>query len=117
MCQLNTSLYELKQSPGACFSSVLMDFELKRYRANHSVFYRQFYSGKILVIAYVDDTVIAGDNHKGIQQINSTIWTKFQATAFRPSEIFLDDEVARTWYGIYLCQKKYVLDILMELGC
>ncbi|XP_071927547.1 uncharacterized mitochondrial protein AtMg00810-like isoform X1 [Coffea arabica] len=119
VCQLKKSLYGLKQSPRAWFgrfSSVVMEFGLTRCGVDHSVFYRHSNAGKILLVVYVDDIVITGDDVVGIQKLKSNLQANFQTKDLGHLQYFLGIEVARSKYGIYLCQRKYVLDMLSEVG-
>ncbi|XP_071915997.1 uncharacterized protein [Coffea arabica] len=119
VCCLKKSLYGLKQSPRAWFgrfSSVVMEFGLTRCGVDHSVFYGHSNAGKILLVVYVDDIVITGDDVVGIQKLKSNLQANFQTKDLGHLQYFLGIEVARSKYGIYLCQRKYVLDMLSEVG-
>ena len=74
------SLYGLKQSPRAWlgrFSEIVIEFGLTRCGVDHFVFYRQTKAGKILLIVYMDDIVITGDDSEGIRELKSYLKTKF----------------------------------------
>ena len=61
VCRLRKSLYGLKQSPHAWFgkfSQVVEKFGMQKNQFDHSVFYWNSSSGIILLVVYVDDTVI-----------------------------------------------------------
>jgi hypothetical protein len=63
--KLKKALYDLKQSPWAWFgkfSEVVMEFGLKRYQIDHLVFHLHTSAGYILLVVYVDDIVIIGDD-------------------------------------------------------
>ncbi|XP_071902745.1 uncharacterized protein [Coffea arabica] len=90
VCRLRKSLYDLKQSPRTWFgrfSEVVQEFGMKKCNFNHSVFYQQSEVGIILLVVYIDDIVITGSNNAVI-------------------------EITRCKQGIFLCQRKYVLDLL-----
>lgn len=97
VCQLMKSLYGLKQSPCAwfgIFSSVVMDFGLQKCGVDHSVFNQYTTVGKILLIVFVDDIVITGDDSKRIQELNVFLQTKFQTKELVQLRYFLGVEVA-----------------------
>ncbi|XP_071912963.1 uncharacterized protein [Coffea arabica] len=76
VCRLKKSLYGLKQSRRAWFgrfSSVVIEFSLTRCGVDYSVFYRYSNVGKILLVVYVDDIVITGDDIVGIQKFKSNM--------------------------------------------
>ncbi|KAJ7959763.1 Retrovirus-related Pol polyprotein from transposon TNT 1-94 [Quillaja saponaria] len=119
VCQLKKSLYGLKQSPRAWFgrfSEVVLSFGLQRCTVDHSVFYKHTPNGRILLIVYVDDIVITGDDNHGIQQLKSFPQSKFQTKDSGQLKYFLGIEVARSQLGICLSQRKYCLDVLSDIG-
>jgi hypothetical protein len=69
VCKLKKTLYGLKQSPRAWFgklSEAIMEFGLHRCQTDHSVFHLHMSAGYILLVVYVDDIVITGDDSGGI---------------------------------------------------
>jgi hypothetical protein len=72
VCKLKKALYDLKQSPWAWFgkfSEVVMEFGLKRYQTDHLVFHLHTSAGYILLVVYVDDIVIIGDDSGDIARL------------------------------------------------
>ena len=119
VCRLQRSLYGLKQSPRAWFdrfSSVVQKFGLHQSRCDHSVFYQRTDDGVILLVVYVDDIVITGDNTSGISLLKNFLNSHFQTKDLGPLKYFLGIEVMRSKKGILLTQRKYVLDLLEETG-
>ena len=119
VCRLKKSLYGLKQSPRAWFgrfSEVVSEFGMKKSDHDHSVFYKQSDSGCILLAIYVDDIVITGSDKLGILQLKTFLQTKFQTKDLGALRYFLGIEIARGKKGIFLSQRKYVLDLLSETG-
>ena len=65
MCHLRKSLYGLKQSPRAWFdkfSQVVETFGMQKSKSDYSVFYKKTNSSIILLVVYVDDSVITRSN-------------------------------------------------------
>lgn len=119
VCKLKRSLYGLKQSPRAWFgrfSDVVMEFGLTRCHSDHSVFYRQSSAGIILLVVYVDDIVITGGDSAGIRTLKEFLQKRFQTKDLGGLKYFLGIEVSRCKQGIFLSQRKYVLDLLSEAG-
>ena len=120
VCRLKKALYGLKQSPRVWFgrfSAVVVDFGLAQSSTNHSLFYRITESGRrILLLVYVDDIVITGDDMDGIALLKSHLHRQFHTKDLGPLKYFLGIEVARSKQGIYISQRKYVLDMLEETG-
>ncbi|KAG6525459.1 hypothetical protein ZIOFF_015415 [Zingiber officinale] len=55
-----------------------------------------------------------GDDEVEIQALKSKLTSEFEIKDLRSLKYFLGIEVARSKEGIYVCQRKYVLDLLKE---
>lgn len=69
-----------------------------------------------VVLLYVDDMVIAGNNEKTINDLKVFLNSFFKIKDLGPLKYFLGIEVARSKARIIVCQRKYTLDILEEAG-
>ena len=123
VCRLKKSLYGLKQSPRAWFdrfTKVLKNQGYTQGQSDHTMFVKH-QKGKITVIVvYVDDIVLTGDDTNEIENIKRALNSEFQVKDLGELKYFLGMEVARSKNGIYISQRKYVLDLLKEtdmLGC
>lgn len=119
VCRLRKSLYGLKQSPRAWFgkfSQALVCFGMKKSTSDHSVFYRRSEKGIVLLVVYVDDIVITGNDVLGISSLKTFLQGQFYTKDLGQLKYFLGIEVMRSKKGIYLSQRKYVLDLLSETG-
>ncbi|XP_039158784.1 uncharacterized protein LOC120288727 [Eucalyptus grandis] len=119
VCHLHKALYGLKQSPRAWFgkfSDAVIKFGLKRCQVDHSVFSSVSSAGCILLVVYVDDIIITGSDSDGIQRLKQFLHTQFSTKDMGHLRYFLGIEVAYSHTGINLTQRKYVLDILDEVG-
>ena len=117
--RLQKALYGLKQSPRAWFgrfSQTLEQFGLRKSKSDHSVFFKNTREGVILLGVYVDDIVITGSDTTGISSLKTFLHTQFQTKDLGTLKYFLGIEVSRSKKGIYLSQRKYVLDLLSETG-
>ncbi|KAG8492630.1 hypothetical protein CXB51_010049 [Gossypium anomalum] len=89
VCKLKKSLYGLKQSPrGKC----------------------------CILIVYVDNIILTGDYSSEIVRLKEFLGTKFELKDLENLKYFLGMEVARSQIGISISQRKYVLDLLSEVG-
>ena len=80
VCRLCKLLYGLKQSPCAWFgkfSKVVEKFGLQKSKSDHSVFYRNSQASIILLVVYVDDIVITGNDMAGISLLKSFLHGQF----------------------------------------
>ena len=73
-----------------------------------------------MLVVYVDDIVITGNDMKGIDSLKKYLHKHFQTKDLRYVRYFLGIEVIWSKKGILISQRKYVLDSLSEakiLGC
>jgi hypothetical protein len=70
VCRLRKSLYGLKQSLRAWFSrfsEVILSMEFVRCHSDHTCFIRRHFDGRyIILLVYVDDIILTGDDAPGI---------------------------------------------------
>uniref|UniRef100_A0A2N9FRK8 Reverse transcriptase Ty1/copia-type domain-containing protein n=1 Tax=Fagus sylvatica TaxID=28930 RepID=A0A2N9FRK8_FAGSY len=69
VCHLKKSIYGLKQSPCAWFdkfSKAIVYHDMTRNQTDHSVFFKETKIGIVILVVYVDDIVITGNDKEGI---------------------------------------------------
>ena len=72
VCKLRRALYGLKQAPRAWFakfSSTIRDFGFSSSAHDSALFIRKTKRGTILLLLYVDDMIITGDDTVGISSL------------------------------------------------
>ncbi|KAL0546617.1 hypothetical protein IC582_016529 [Cucumis melo] len=80
VCRLQKSLYSLRQSPRAWFgkfSQALVCFAVQKSTSDHFVFYRRSNNGIVLLVVYVDDIVITGNNASSISSLKTFLQGQF----------------------------------------
>ncbi|XP_049358591.1 uncharacterized mitochondrial protein AtMg00810-like [Solanum verrucosum] len=83
-------------------------------KCDHSVFYRQSTAGTILLVVYVDDIIITGSDYMGISSLKSFLHNRFHTKDLGQLRYFLGVEVNRSKKGIFLSQRKYIPDLLVD---
>ncbi|KAK8921120.1 hypothetical protein KSP39_PZI020446 [Platanthera zijinensis] len=119
VCHLRKALYGLKQSPRAWFdkfSKALREIGFTRSSADFSLFTRHRSTGTVLLLVYVDDIIITGNDSNGILAVKLHLSTVFQTKDLGPLRYFLGLEVARRSDGLILSQRKYCTDLLHDAG-
>ena len=89
---------------------------MQKSKFDDSVFYRNSRSSIILLVVYVDDIVIIESDSKGILSLKSFLHSQFDTKELGMLRYFLGIEVMRSKHGIFLSQRKYVLDLLSKTG-
>nr|CAD1826176.1 unnamed protein product [Ananas comosus var. bracteatus] len=119
VCRLRKSIYGLKQSPRAWFeklSSTITSIGFVRNSADYSMFVKKEGTSTTIILVYVDDIILTGDNQKVIEDVKKWLKIMFDIKDLGELRYFLGIEVARSKKGIFLSQRKYTLDLLKETG-
>ena len=124
VCRLRKSLHGLKQSLRPWFdkfSEVIEKFGMQKSKSDHFVFYRNFQASIILLVMYVDyiiitgnDIIITENDMATVSSLKSSLHGQFHTKDLGMLKYFLGVEVMRKKCGIFLSQRKYVLDLLSE---
>ena len=81
VCHLRRALYGLKQAPRAWFAKFSSTISRLGYTASHydsDLFLRRTDKGTILLLLYVDDMIITGDDLSGIQELKDFLSRQFE---------------------------------------
>ncbi|GFY85446.1 hypothetical protein Acr_04g0001840 [Actinidia rufa] len=119
VCRLQKSLYGLKQTSRNWYSklsTVLISAGFHQSQADHSLFTRQTGPTILVVLVYVDDLLLTGSDLGSIRCLQDFLSSKFQLKDLGKLKYFLGIEVARSTAGIFINQRKYILDILTDAG-
>uniref|UniRef100_A0A2N9HTD6 Integrase catalytic domain-containing protein n=1 Tax=Fagus sylvatica TaxID=28930 RepID=A0A2N9HTD6_FAGSY len=119
VCRLRRALYGLKQAPRAWFakfSSTVsrLGFSISSY--DSALFLRRTGKGTILLLLYVDDMIITGDDLSGIQELKAFLSQNFEMKDLGHLNYFLGLEITSSDDGFYLTQAKYTSDLLSRAG-
>ncbi|RVW25702.1 Retrovirus-related Pol polyprotein from transposon RE1 [Vitis vinifera] len=108
----------MEQPPGFVaqgeYGKEIQEFGMNKSKKDHSVFYKKSTVGIILLVVYVDDIVIIGNDHAGISNLKAFMHSKFHTKDLGELKYFLGIEVSRSKKVMFLSQRKYVLDLLEE---
>jgi hypothetical protein len=73
-------------------------------------------AGFVAVLVYVDDLVIAGSDSTVISALKQDLHQAFSIKDLGSLSYFLGMEIIRSDKGIFLCQRKYALELLEDAG-
>ncbi|PKI43274.1 hypothetical protein CRG98_036360 [Punica granatum] len=119
VCRLHKSIYGLRQASRNWFSKLadaLYAYGFKQCGADHSLFTYSKGSTFIAVLVYVDDLLVAGNSSSHCASFKRYLSSCFRIKDLGALRYFLGIEVSRMNSGLFLCQRKYALDILSECG-
>ena len=112
-------LYELHQASHnryAKLSSSLKQYGFVQSTLDHSLFTYSRDDTFLVILVYVDDLIIAGNNHEACAEFKDYLGKCFHMKDLGVLKYFLGIEIARGLARLFLCQRKYTLDILTECG-
>ena len=123
VCRLHKSIYGLKQAPRAWFiriANYLLGLGFTSSLADPSLFTRHHRNSILILLIYVDDMLVTGNNYEDISHLMMDLNRVFLMKDLGPLHYFLGIEVRRTRNDLYLTQTKYALDLLLRAkmdGC
>ncbi|KAG6517659.1 hypothetical protein ZIOFF_021055 [Zingiber officinale] len=85
-----------------------------RSSADSSLYVRLGSVDKLVVLIYVDDLIITGNNNDSIAQLKMQLQQKFPIKDLGSLKYFLGIEMATSSKGLFLNQRKYILDLLQD---
>ncbi|GJZ78479.1 retrovirus-related pol polyprotein from transposon TNT 1-94 [Tanacetum coccineum] len=97
-------------------SSALVSFGFKQSKADYSLFTKKEGDSFIVVLVYVDDLMITGNDSSLIQKFKSQLSSTFHMKDLGDLHYFLGLEVTKSEYGLFVSQRKYTLELLQEAG-
>jgi len=117
VCHLHMSLYGLKQARRVWFkrfSNYLEDIGFSRFRSDYSLFIYHRQDILIFLLIYVYDILIIRNNSTIIFQFIEKFGTHFSMRDLGNLHYFLGVEANYTNGGLYLCQTKYIIELLLR---
>ena len=105
VCHLRCALYGLKQAPRAWFTKFSSTIFCLGYTAgpyDSALFLCRTDKGTILLLLYVDDMIITGDDLSGIQELKDFLSQQFEMKDFGHLGYFLGLEITYSTDGLYI---------------
>ncbi|RVW89807.1 Retrovirus-related Pol polyprotein from transposon RE1 [Vitis vinifera] len=118
VCKLNRSLYGLKQAPRAWFdrlSQCLLHLGFYCGKADLSIFILRKGQSIVLLLIYVDDIIVTGNDNNIISDLISILSSEFSLKDLGSLHYFLGLEVKYLPNGLFVSQTKYTRDLLEHI--
>ena len=115
--RLRQTLYGLKQAPRAWFenfNSTISQHGFLGSSFDTTLFLRQSSHSITILLLYVDDMIITGDDMQGIQDLKHFLGRQFEMKDLGPLNYFLGLKVSSSANGYYLTQAKYTYDLISQ---
>ncbi|GJQ93957.1 putative RNA-directed DNA polymerase [Tanacetum coccineum] len=119
VCKLVKSLYGLKQAPrkwNEKLSSILFENGFVQSANDFSLFIKHDQGVILILLVYVDDIIVTGNNVDEINKFKQFLSSKFLIKDLGKLKYFLGIEVVDIPEGICLTQRKYCIELLSEFG-
>ncbi|KAI3734576.1 hypothetical protein L6452_14047 [Arctium lappa] len=117
--KLKKALYGLHQAPRAWYdtlSSYLLDNGFERGVIDKTLFIKRKKKDILLVQIYVDDIIFGSTKDIMCKEFEDLMHQRFKMSSMGELTFFLGLQVQQKSDGIFICQSKYVQDILTKFG-
>ncbi|GJZ90439.1 putative RNA-directed DNA polymerase [Tanacetum coccineum] len=119
VCRLRKSLYGLKQASRNWyhkFTTFLRSLNFRQSKADHSLFIYEAGSIMVVVLIYVDDVIITGNNLTKIQETKKQLDGEFNIKDLGLLKYFIGMELAKTKDGLVLSNEN-IRDPVLTAYC
>ena len=98
------------------FLLFLTNIDFIQSKSDYSFFIRKTKNNFTVILVYVDEIILVGNCLSEIKMIKEVLNCSFKIKDHGEVKYFLGLKVSRANKGIHLCQRKYTLDTLNEIG-
>ena len=119
VCRLRRALYGLKQASQVWFEKFNSVVDQQGFTSSpHDIalFVQRSFTSITLILLYVDDMIIPGDDFADIRSLQYFLSQHFEMKDLGTLSYFLGLEVTSSSDGYYLSQAKYASDLLSKAG-
>jgi hypothetical protein len=117
--KLSKALYGLKQAPRAWYEWVrdfLITNGFKVGKADPNLFTKTIAKDLFICQIYVDDIIFGSINKSTCEELSRIMVQKFEMSMMAESKYFLGFQIKQLQEGTFICQTKYIQDILKKFG-
>lgn len=116
---MKRSLYRLKQTSrewNAKFCAKLLHFGFHQSVHDDCILVKTMGASFLALLVYMDGVLLTGSNDHNIQSPKDYLHGLFTIKDLGSARYFLGLEIAPSEQGIFLSQRKYILDIFVDTG-
>jgi hypothetical protein len=117
--KLSKALYGLKQAPRAwyeCLRDFFITNGFKVGNADHTPFTKTIAKDKFICQIYVDDIIFGYTNKSSCEEFSRIMIQKFEMSMMGELKYFFGFQIKQLQEGTFICQTKYIQDILNKFG-
>jgi hypothetical protein len=117
--KLSKALYGLKRAPIAwyeCLRDFLLTNAFKVRKVDPTLFTRTINKGLFICQIYVDDFIFGSTNKSYCEEFSRIMIHKFEMSVMGELKYFLGFQIKQIQEGTFICQTKYIQDILKKFG-
>jgi hypothetical protein len=117
--RLSKVLYGLKQVPRAwyeCLRDFLITNGFKVRKADPTLFTKIIDKDLFICQIYVDDIIFGSTNKSSCEEFSRIMIQKFKMSMMGELKYFLGFQIKQLQEGTFICQTKYIQDILKKFG-
>lgn len=114
---MHKALYGLKQAPRAWYEKIdryLLDLGFKRSLSEFTLYIKKVNHSVVVLSLYVDDLLVTGNDVQLIENVKQGLFAGFEMTDLEKMAYFLGLEIKQSPYEIFICQRKYLKEILKK---
>lgn len=115
VCKLIKSIYGLRLASrqwNEKLSDFLITYGFTHSLADYALFTHKNGSQFNVVVVYVDDILLTGDNLSMIHSLKTALHDEFSIKDLGEAKYYMGLEISRTDSGVMLSQQKFILDML-----
>jgi hypothetical protein len=117
--KLSKALYGLKQAPRAwyeCLRYFIITNGFKVGKADATLFNKTIDKDLFICQIYVDDIIFGSTNKSSCEEFSRIMIQKFEMSMMGELKYFLGFQIKQLQEGTFICQTKYIQDILKKFG-
>ncbi|GLJ54154.1 hypothetical protein SUGI_1160360 [Cryptomeria japonica] len=118
VCRLNKALYGLKQAPRAWYARLdkyLSKLGIRKGNVDSNLYYKIEHDDILIIEVFVDDIIFAGEDSL-CMKFADDMKNEFEMSMIGEMKFFLGLQITQTNKGIFICQTRYVKELLKKFG-